>query len=388
MKHFYSATNAQKIGLSTIVDVFDRADLFELLDNEAVLKLSQLGGNAGFRNSAAIRRSTGITTRRLLRDGVRPVDVAVAVCRRLETVSGCPIDEFDAILLCHSNTDSQACVRLAGALSQELGLSSEAITAFNHGCSGFIKLMPEGAMVLDSLHRDAKVALVSVETPEFWHDGADRLFCGIVSAGATAAVLETGRGLPVGASRSDDFQIPPERRINSNPLFRMETADVFDFRGQPSCRTVMRMNAEPVFINGIELMLDNLRAAMLSIDRQAGQRVIVAPHQPSGKLLRALIAAAAMEFPDIEFLNNLESYGNTISSSVPTLISRMEEVLVLNKLEPLRDNDHIILLAAGICMTDIADQMSAGHTCLQWQRNTLNIPHRQETPENANVSIG
>ncbi|MCP4509885.1 MAG: hypothetical protein GY826_26210 [Fuerstiella sp.] len=148
------------------------------------------------------------------------------------------------------------------------------------------------------------------------------------------------------------------------------------------------MNAEPVFINGIELMLDNLRAAMLSIDRQAGQRVIVAPHQPSGKLLRALIAAAAMEFPDIEFLNNLESYGNTISSSVPTLISRMEEVLVLNKLEPLRDNDHIILLAAGICMTDIADQMSAGHTCLQWQRNTLNIPHRQETPENANVSIG
>ena len=73
--------------------------------------------------------------------------------------------------------------------------------------------------MLDSLHRDAKVALVSVETPEFWHDGADRLFCGIVSAGATAAVLETGRGLPVGASRSDDFQIPPERRINSNPLF-------------------------------------------------------------------------------------------------------------------------------------------------------------------------
>jgi len=176
--------------------------------------------------------------------------------------------------------------------------------------------------------------------------------------------------------------------LNPNPLFRTETADVFDFRGQPCRRTVMRMNAEPVFINGIELMLDNLRMAMLSIDRQAGQRVIVAPHQPSGKLLRALIAAAAMEFPDIEFLNNLESYGNTISSSVPTLVSRMDEVLTRNKLAPLRDNDHVILLAAGICMTNIADRMSAGHTCLQWQGNALNIPHRQETREDANVSVG
>ncbi|MDG1894122.1 MAG: 3-oxoacyl-[acyl-carrier-protein] synthase III C-terminal domain-containing protein [Fuerstiella sp.] len=387
MKHFHSATNAEKIGLSTIVDVFDRADLFEVLDNDAVLTLSRLGGKTGFRDSAAIRRSTGITTRRRLRDGIRPLDLAVEVCRRLETVSGCRMGEFDAILLCHSNTDSNACYRLADALSQELGLSSGAIAAFNHGCSGFIKLVPEGAMLLDSYERNARVALVSVETPEYWHDGADRLFCGIVSAGATAAVLETGRGLPVGASRSDDFEIPPERRLNADPLFRMETTDVFDFRGEPCHRTVMRMNAEPVFINGIELMLDNLRAAMLSIDRQPGQRVVVAPHQPSGKLLRALIAAAVMEFPDVEFLNNLESYGNTISSSVPTLMSRIDEVLALNKIEPLRDNDHIILLAAGICMTDIADRMAAGHTCLQWRGNTLNVLHRQQTPEDANVSV-
>jgi 3-oxoacyl-[acyl-carrier-protein] synthase-3 len=388
VKQFHSVTNAEKIGLSTVVDVFDRSDLFELLDNEAVLRLSRLGGKAGFRDSAAIHRSTGITTRRRLRDGVQPLDVAVALCRRLETASDCLMGEFDAILLCHSDTDSQACVRLAHALSQELGLSSEAIAAFNHGCSGFIKLVPEGAMLLDSIDHKGKVALISVETPEYWHDGADRLFCGIVSAGATAAVLETGRGLPVGASRSDDFQISPDRRLNPDPLFRMETADVFDFRGEPCHRTVMRMNAEPVFINGIELMLDNLRAAMLSIDRQSGQRVIVAPHQPSGKLLRALIAAAVLEFPDVEFLNNLESYGNMISSSVPTLMSRFDEVLPLNKLEPLRDDDHIILLAAGICMTDIADRMSAGHTCLQWRGNTLNVLHRHETPADANVSVG
>ena len=119
-------------------------------------------------------------------------------------------------------------------------------------------------------------------------------------------------------------------------------------------------------------MLDNLRAALLSIEHSPGQRVVVAPHQPSGKLLKALIAAAKTEFPEIEFLNNLEFYGNTISSSVPTLVSRLDEVMASNELAPLRNGDHLILLAAGICMNEISDHMSAGHACLRWQSGVLN----------------
>ena len=128
----------------------------------------------------------------------------------------------------------------------------------------------------------------------------------------------------------------------------------------------MRMNAEPVFLNGIELMLGGLRTAASSIEVLPGQRVIVVPHQPSGKLLKALVAAARVEFPDFEYLNNLKTYGNTISSSVPTILSRLSHVLEANGLQPPREGDHIILLAAGICMEEIGDHMSAGHACLQW----------------------
>ena len=125
-------------------------------------------------------------------------------------------------------------------------------------------------------------------------------------------------------------------------------------------------------------MLDNLRSALLSIDPSPGERIVVAPHQPSGKLLKALVAAARTEFPEIEFLNNLEFYGNTISSSVPTLVSRLDEVLERNKIEPLEDGDHLILLAAGICMTEIANHMSAGHACLKWKNGVLNQPAELE----------
>ena len=366
--HEYS-TNG--IGLSTVVDVFDNPTLFDELDNEAVLALSRLGDQAGFRDARAIRKSTGISTRRILRKGVTTLDVATALCERLQTKRNQSLSEFDHVLLCHSHTNPASCVELAEQLESALGLTNGTIRPFNFGCSGFLKLLSEASLLFDDGDQSKQVAVLSVETPEHWHDASDRLFCGIVSAGATAAVLESEHGLPLNVVRSDDFKVPAERRPNPNALFAKDSTDVFDFRGSPRRTTVMRMNAEPVFLNGIELMLDNLRSALVSIQREPGQRVVVAPHQPSGKLLKALIAAAQTELPDVEFLNNLEHYGNTISSSVPTLLSRLEEVFERNNLKPLRDGDHLILLAAGICMEEIQDHMSAGHACLTWQNGQL-----------------
>ena len=66
------------IGLSTIVDVFDRSELFEELNNQQVLRLSQLGGNDGFASTKNILRSTGIAMRRLLAPGVSAADLAAA----------------------------------------------------------------------------------------------------------------------------------------------------------------------------------------------------------------------------------------------------------------------------------------------------------------------
>jgi 3-oxoacyl-[acyl-carrier-protein] synthase-3 len=364
-----------ELGLSVVVDVFDEDDLFRKLDNGEVLRLSRLGGASGFSDVRAIRKSTGIISRRVLRDGLLPIDLALAIVGRLESATDSSLSDYNHVLLCHSHTDPQACIRLAHDLSQRLGLSESAITAFNHGCAGFLKLASEGSRLLEGCAAGARVALISVETPEYWHDAADRLFCGIVSAGATAGILEVGGGLTVRTIQTDDFEIPAERRPNPNPLFHKITEEVFDFQGELCHRTVMRMNPEPVFLNGIELMLDNLRSALLSIDPEPGQRVIVAPHQPSGKLLKALVAAARTEFPDLEFLNNLEHFGNTISSSVPTLMSRMGEVLERNKLAPIQDGDHVILLAAGICMSRMSDHMSAGHACFRWRKGALNSLH-------------
>ena len=353
-------------GLSSIVDVYDRDDLYDFLDNARIVELSRLGGAAGFASPENVSRSTGISVRRILRPGMTAVEVGVALGRRLEQESGQLLREFPLIMLCHSNTDPSACERLAVELSQRFGVPAGRLLAFNFGCSGFLKLLHEAVIHLVGDDNLSRIVLLNIETPETWHDSSDRLFCGIVAAGATAMVLERGKGIPVSTVRSEDFPIPDQLRPNPDPLFRRDTTDGFCFRGQPIHRTVMRMNAEPVFLNGIELMLAGLRTAASSIEVLPGQRVIVVPHQPSGKLLKALVAAARVEFPEFEYLNNLKTYGNTISSSVPTILSRLPQVLEANGLQPPREGDHIILLAAGICMEEISDHMSAGHACLQW----------------------
>ena len=380
-----SAREQTELGLSVVIDVFDEGYLFESINNERVLELSRLGGRSGFSGTKAIQKSTGIANRRILQQGLKPVDLGVQVFRKLQHQAACELSGFDHILLCHSHVRSEESVELARQLEVHFDLAPNRITPFNHGCAGFLKLMTEASVLLEDAEPGSKVAMVSVETPEFWHDAADRLFCGIVSAGATAAVMEVGQGLPLSSIQSEDFRIPESRRPNPDPLFSKETTDVFDFRGLPCQRTVMRMNPEPVFLNGIELMLDNLRSALMSIDYQLGQRVIVAPHQPSGKLLKALTAAARTEFPEIEFLNNLEGYGNTISSSVPTLVSRLNQVMQDNKLPPLQEGDTVILLAAGICMNEIENHMSAGHACLTWQPHLLN--GKQSRPAEVAVNV-
>jgi 3-oxoacyl-[acyl-carrier-protein] synthase III len=346
--------------------VYDREDLFEYLDNEQIVELSRLGNRPGFSSPENVLRSTGISTRRILKPNVTAADLAQAVCRRLEQESGRLLQDFSAVMLCHSDTDSAACKRLGDELCRRMNIPATAMMTFNFGCSGFLKLLHEGVLHLVGDESTSRVVLLNIETPEGWHDASDRLFCGIVGAGATGMILERGAGIPVVNVRSEDFLVPEHLRPNPAPLFHHETADVFSFRSEAVRRCVMRMNAEPVFLNGIELMLANLRSAVASIDLHPEKRVIVVPHQPSGKLLKALIAAARKEFPEFEYLNNLKAYGNTISSSVSTILSRLPEVLAANQQDPLRTGDHVILLAAGICMHEIENHMSAGHACLQW----------------------
>lgn len=352
------------VSLSNVVDVADREDLFEILDNERVLELSHLGPGTGFRNEAAIVKSTGVEQRRMLRFGVDSLDVALAVASKLQFEHGFDWNDCPAIGLCHSHTDPRATQDLADELCDELDIRHSKMFVLNFGCTGYIELLRLGAQMLVDAPEGTMIPLLTVETPEEWHDGADRAFCGIISTGATGSVLTKGLGHALQHVSMQHRPIPESNR-NFAPLFATEVGEYPQFCGGYSERCVMRMNGEGVFLNGVELMIEAARTALSQV-AGTNRRVLVAPHQPSGKMLRALFSVLRDECPGAVLLNNLALYANSISSTIPTVLAHIDEILAGQGEPSVRRGDLIILPAAGICMASKASHLSQGWAVIEW----------------------
>lgn len=352
--------------LTEIVDLADHNELFELLDNESVYALSHQGITDGFSSVKAISRSTGIETRRLLQPHLAPIDIAVAIAEKLQMTVGFEWAECPAILLCHSHTNHESALQLCSQLSEELNIPADRFIPLNYGCVGFIELLNRASQLLEDLPEGVHIPLLTVETPEHWHDSSDKAFCGIVSAGATGTTLWRGPGHSLLHVETAIEYIPAERRKVDVPLFWTEQGDMFDFRGRPEHKLVMHMDGESVFLNGVDLMLE---ACLKSYKEVAGEgeRILIAPHQPSGKLLKAMIAAARQIPITADYLNNLPGYGNSISSTIPTILARLEEVVCTNGYAPVDQGDIILLPAAGICMNHLEDSMCSGRAAIRWQ---------------------
>lgn len=354
------------VRLSSVVDIADREDLFEILDNERVLELSHMGPGDGFRNEASIIKSTGVEQRRMLRFGVDSLDMAVAIAQKLQFETGFDWDDCPAIGFCHSHTDPYATQELADELCDALGIRHSKPFVINFGCTGYLELLRRGAEMLADAPDDAVIPLLTVETPEAWHDAADRAFCGIISTGATGSVLSKGSGHSLQHVSMRHRPIPESNR-NFEPLFLTEAGEYPQFCGGYSERCVMRMNGEGVFINGVELMIEAARIAMSKVSAtDADRRVLVAPHQPSGKMLRALFAVLRDECPGTVLLNNLALYANSISSTIPTVLAHIDEILADQGESEVRRGDLIVLPAAGICMAQKATHLSQGWAVIEW----------------------
>jgi 3-oxoacyl-[acyl-carrier-protein] synthase III len=359
-----SHLNPTGVGLSNVVDVADREDLFEILGNERVLELSHLGPGTGFRNEAAIIKSTGVQQRRMLRFGVDSLDVALAVAAKLQFEHGFDWNECPAIGLCHSHTNPRASQQLAYELCDELDIDPARLFTLNFGCTGYIELLRLGAQMLQDAPVGTTIPLLTVETPEEWHDGADRAFCGIISTGATGCVMTNGAGHTLHHVSMQHRPIPEVNR-NFEPLFYTEAGEYPQFCGGYSQRCVMRMNGEGVFLNGVELMIEAARTAISQVVG-TNRRVLVAPHQPSGKMLRALFSVLKEECPGAVLLNNLALYANSISSTIPTVLAHIDEILAGQGEPSVQPGDLIIVPAAGICMENRATHLSQGWAVIEW----------------------
>lgn len=351
--------------LSDVIEISDREDLFQIVTNEEVTKLSRTAGGEGFASAAVVERMTGVIERRICRPYVDVADVAMALAETLRRRFNFDWQDCPAIGISHTHTNGDSVVKLVSYLSRELGVDPSKFFFINFGCVGFLELLRLGMQQMDRLECDGPIPLLTVETPEQWHDASDRSFCGIVSAGATGCLLSRGPGHRVrtlhAALRKVDFR--PDTEVKK--LFWTDSGMFRNFMGEPEYRTVMRMNGQNVFQHGAEFMIEACRNAFETV-QQYDRRVIVASHQPSGKMLRAMIDVLRDEFPCLEFLNHLAYYANSISSAVPTVLSHMNLILAEHGSDPIAPGDFVLIPAAGIAMSHKSTHLAQRWAVLEW----------------------
>jgi 3-oxoacyl-[acyl-carrier-protein] synthase III len=351
--------------LTDVVEISDREDLFQIVNNEQVTMLSRTAGGQGFASPAVVERMTGVIERRICRPYVDVADVGMALAETLRRRFNFSWRDCPAIGISHTHTNGDSVVRLVRHLSRELGVDQSKFFYINFGCVGFLELLRLGMRQMDRMECSGPIPLLTVETPEQWHDASDRSFCGIVSAGATGCLLSRGPGHQVKTLNASLRKVDFRPDVSPQKLFWTDTGEFRNFFGEPETRCVMRMIGQNVFEHGAELMIEACRMAYETV-RHHDRRVIVASHQPSGKMLRAMIDVLQDEFPCLEFLNHLAYYANSISSAIPTVLSHMNQILAEHGSDPIAQGDYVLIPAAGIAMSHKATHLAQRWAVLEW----------------------
>lgn len=268
-----------------------------------------------------IEEKTGIRSRSIAAPDETAADLAVAACEKLFRTYGIARESIDFLLLCTQTPDyplpTSACL-----LQQRLGLRTSAgALDFNLGCSGFVY----GLAIAEGLIRAAaakRILLVTAETYSKYIDADDRSLRTIFGDAAAATLIQAsdqqslsafqfgtdGSGADTlivadGGARTEAHRILPRHRKRWKSRLYMDGPSLMSF-------TVV---AVPKLIDEI---LELARLRMDQID-------LFLLHQATYKMLALMQERLAVD--DSRLPIRLAKYGNTVSSTLPILITELRQ---------------------------------------------------------------
>lgn len=278
-----------------------------------------------------IEEKTGIQSRYIAAPQETAADLAVAACEKLFAEQGVDRESIDFVLLCTQTPDyplpTTACL-----LQARLGLKSSCgAIDFNLGCSGFVYglALAEGLIQAGAARH---ILLVTAETYSKYIDDEDRSLRTIFGDAAAATLVTAsdtrtleafqfgtdGTGADTllvsdGGARAAEDAIKPRHRKRWKSRLYMDGPSLMSF-------TVV---AVPKLI---EEILELARLSMNDID-------LFLLHQATHKMLAQM--QARLGVGDDRLPIRLAHCGNTVSSTLPILISQLRQD---GRIQPGRPN--------------------------------------------------
>lgn len=285
-----------------------------------------------------IRERTGISERRIARDGEYPADLATrAALQALQVANLSPAD-LD-LVICATSSPEHLLPATACLVQDRIGARKAGAFDLLAACSGFIYAVQ---MATQSIRSGAlrNALVIGTENLSRFVNWNDRNTCVLFGDGAGAFVLQaseqpggvlsavlrsdgSGAGLlsvPAGASR---YPASEETIRSGQHFIHMDGREVFRF----ATRVMTQVTREA------------LDAAGLKVEDIS----LVIPHQANYRIIEA--AARGLKLPMEKFMVNVDRYGNTSTASIPIAVF---EAAQQGRLHP---GDKIVLVGFGAGLT-------------------------------------
>ena len=249
-----------------------------------------------------ILAKTGIASRHVAGDGETALDLAESAAKKFFAEYAIDRGAVDHLILCTQSPEyslpSTACL-----LHERLGLRKEAgALAFDHGCSGFIYgLSLAKGLIAGGMAKN--VLLVTTETYTKYIASEDKSTRTIFGDGAAAVLIDEEAAGKIGAFSFGTDGSGAEKLIVRDGRLFMDGPEIFNFTLEVVPKTMEDVLAKNGMTkDGIDLYVF---------------------HQANKFMLETIRKVNGL--PRDKFYVNIETTGNTVSSTIPIALKQLEE---------------------------------------------------------------
>ena len=250
-----------------------------------------------------ILAKTGIMSRHVTSDGESSLDLAEKAAKKLLDSDNINVQRIDFLLLCTQSAEyklpSSACL-----LQNRLGIPTNVgALAFDHGCSGFIYgLSLAKGLILGGMAKN--VLLVTSETYTKYIALEDKSTRTIFGDGAAATLIDQRIVDKIGAFAFGTDGAGAEKLIVRDDKLFMDGPEIFNF----TLDVVPKAMDDVLLKNGL-----TREDIDLYVFHQANKFMLDTIRKING-------------LPRDKFYVNLETTGNTVSSTIPIALKQLEDV--------------------------------------------------------------
>ena len=298
-----------------------------------------------------IMQRIGIRERRILREkGKATSDMGAEAVKMLLKKTNTSPDEVD-LLICATITPDMPFPATANIIAHKVGIHNAWSFDLNAACSGFIFALSTGVQFIES-GRYRKVIIVGAEMMSSITNYKDRTTCPLFGDAGTAVMLE-----PTIEEVGVIDYINHVDGLGRHHLHMKAGGSLrpASFETVQNGEHFVYQEGQAVFKAAVSSMADVAEQIMERHHLLPEDIAWVVPHQANMRIIDA--TARRMGVNPEKVMNNIQSYGNTTSATIPLCLYDYEK--------QLKKGDNMILVAFGAGFT-------WGSVFLKWAYNSNN----------------